>query len=177
MKKSAAKRFLVFVAIVGIFLTVIGILSIYSTPAPSMPSFNFLKGRKLTYHKVNKSRTQYNTIQDFYSFEADFDDVFPDANKELLALGFVDKTRPDPGDWTRHYFLRKGPYKRIHLTIYRRQKLGIYSTPKSSDYSSPDRYEFHIQDAWTSVMVSVEVVPWRIRFYSRLYGIINRLRP
>ena len=176
MKKVAAKRFLVFVAIVGIFLTVIGILSIYSTPAPSMPSFNFLNGRKPAYQSV-KSHLGNNITEDIYSFEADFDDVFPEANKELLALGFVDKTRPDPGDWTRHYLLRKGPYEWIHLTIYRRQKLSVYSTPESSDYSSPDRYEFHTRDGWTSVMVSVEVVPRRIRFYSWLYGIINSLRP
>jgi len=177
MKKSAVKRFLVFVAIFGILMTVIGILSSYSKPASSMPSFNFLNGRKPAYHCINNSQYQYSITQDIYSFEADFDDVFPDANKELLALGFVDKTRPDPGDWTRHYWLRKGPYEQINLTIYRRQKLGIYSTPESSDYSSPDRYEFHVRDGWTSVMVSVEVVPWRIRFYSRLYRIIYIFRP
>ena len=141
-----------------------------------MPSFEFLKGRKPEYH-CKKNLLGKKVTEDIYSFEADFDNVFPDANKELLALGFVDKTRPDPGDWTRHYWLRKGPYEQIHLTIYRRQKLGIYSTPESSDYSSPDRYEFHIRDGWTSVMVSVEVVPWRIRFYSRLYRIIYIFRP
>lgn len=176
MEKSAAKRFLVFVAIVGILMTVIGILSSYSRPEPSMLSFKFLNGRKPAYRCINNHLGNKIT-QDIYSFEADFNDIFPKANSELLALDFADKTRPISEQWHRNYSLRKGPYERIHVTIYKRQKLGVYSTPESSDYSSPDRYEFHVRDGWTSVMVSVEVVPWRIRFYSRLYGIINRLRP
>jgi len=177
MKKSAAKRFLVFVAIVGIFLTVIGILASYSIPEPSMPSFNFLNGRKPAY-QYQKSHLGNKITEDIYSFEADFDDVFSDANKELLALGFADKTRPGSEMWHRDYSLRKGPYpyERIRVRIYTRHKLSVYSTPESSDYSSPDRHEFHLQYGWTSVTISVEVVPWRIRFYSRLYGIINSLR-
>lgn len=176
MKKSAVKKVLVFVAIVGIFLTVIGFLSQSSRSGPSMPSFNFLNDRKPAY-RCKKNHLGNKITQDIYSFEADFDDVFPDANKELLALDFVDKTRSESELWHRNYLLLKGPYEKIHLTIYKRQKLGVYSTPESSDYSSPDRYVFHVQDGWTSVMVSVEVVPWRIRFYSWLYGIIYRLRP
>ena len=176
MKKSAVKRFFVLVGIVGIFLTVIGLLSHYSRPESSMPTFKFLNGQKPAYH-CKKNHLGNNITEDIYSFEADFDDVFPDANKELLALGFGDETRPDPGEWTRSYFLWKGPYEKIHVRIHRRQKLGVYSTPESSDYSSPDRYEFHIRDGWVSVDVRVEVVPRRIRFYSWLYGIINRLRP
>lgn len=164
MKKSAVIRFFVFVVITGIVLAAIGLLLHYSKPASSMPSFNFLNSRKPVYHCKNTHLGKKIT-RDIYSFEADFDDVFPDANKELLALGFADKTRPDPGPWTHDYWLRKGLYEQINVRIHRRQKLGVYSTPKSSDYSSPDRYEFHIRDGWTSVTVSVEVVPWRVRFY------------
>lgn len=168
MKKSAAKRYLAFAAIVGIFLTVIGLLSHYSRPELSMPSFNFLNGRKPAYHSINNSQTQYKTTQDIYSFEANFNDVFPEANKELLALGFVDKTRSGSELWHRDYFLLKGPYERIRVRIYTKHKLSVYSTPESSDYLSPDRHEFHIRDGWVSVSVSVEAVKWRFRLYSWL---------
>ena len=176
MKKSAVKRFLVLVGIVGIFLTVIGILSIYSASEPLIPSFNFLNSRKPAY-RYKKSRLGKNITEDIYSFEAYFDNIFPDANKELLAMGFADKTRSGSEQWHRDYSLRRGPYEWIRVRIYTKHKLSVYSTPESSDYSSPDRHEFHIQYGWVSVSVSVETVPWRIRFYSRLYGIINRLSP
>ena len=86
MKKSAVKNSLVVVVIIGIFLTAIGLLLHYSMPWPSMPSFNFLKGREPAYHCII-SQSGKKIIQDIYSFEADFDEVFPEANKELLALG------------------------------------------------------------------------------------------
>lgn len=149
----------------------------YSRLGPSMPSFNFLGGRKPSYHTISNSQTQKRITQDIYSFEADFDDVFPDANKELLALGYKDKTNPVSELWHRNYLLLKGPYERIHVTIYKRQKLSVYSTPESSDYSSPDRYEFHIQDGWVSVEVRVEAVKWRFRLYSWLSRIFYSLRP
>jgi hypothetical protein len=171
MKKSPVKSFLLYVVVVGIFLTMIGLIIHYSRQEPSMPSFSFLNGRKLAYNSTNNSRTQYRTTQDIYSFEAEFDDVFPEANKELLALGFVDKTRSGSEMWHRDYFLVKGPYEQISVRIYTKQKLSVYSTPKSSDYSSPDRHEFHIEDGWVSVSVSVMVVPHRIRFYSWIYRI------
>jgi len=168
MKKSAVKSFLAFVVVVGIFLTMIGLVIHYSRQEPSMPSFSFLNGRKPAYHSINNSPTQQRTTQDIYSFEADFDDVFPDANKELLALGFVDKTRSGSELWHRDYFLMKGPYEWIRVRIYTRHKLSVYSTPKSSDYSSPDRHEFHLQDGWVSITVSVEVVKWKFRLYDRI---------
>lgn len=162
MKKSAVKRFLAFVFIVGIFLTVIGLLLRYSRPEPSMPSFSFLGGRKPAFHSINNNHTQYRIIQDIYSFEADFNDVFPNANSELLALGFVDTTYS--GQWHRDYELRSGlPYERIRVRIYNKQKLSVYSTPESSDYSSPDRHEFQNRDGWVSVSVSVDVAKWGFR--------------
>jgi hypothetical protein len=167
MKKPAVKRFLAFVVIVGIVITVIGFLLRDSRPGLSMPSFSFLNGRKPAYHYIN-SHLQSKITQDIYSFEANFDDVFPDANKELLALGFVDKTRSGSGLWHRDYFLMKGPYEHINVRIYTRQKLSVYSTPESSDYSSPDKHEFHIRDGWVSVTVSVEVVKWKFRLYDWL---------
>ena len=176
MKKSAVKNSLVVVVIIGIFLTAIGLLLHYSMPWPSMPSFNFLKGREPAYHCII-SQSGKKIIQDIYSFEADFDEVFPEANKELLALGFADKTHPELGIWDHDYWLGKGPYEQINVRIYTKHKLSVYSTPESSDYSSPDRHEFHLQNGWISVTVSIEVVPRRIRFYSWLYSIINRLRP
>jgi hypothetical protein len=163
MKKSAVKSSLVFVIIVGIFLTMVGLLLHYSRPGPSMPSFSFLGGHKPAYHYINNSYTQYSTTQDIYSIEANFDDIFPEANKELLALGFVDKTSSGSGQWHRDYELRSGPYERIRVRIYKRQKLSVYSTPKSSDYSSPDRYEFHVRDGWISVTVSVDATKWQYR--------------
>jgi len=175
MKKSAVKRFLGFVVIAGIVLTTIGLLLHYSRPGPSMPSFNFLDGRKPVYH-CKKSHLENKITQDIYSFEADFDDVFPGANKELLALGFTDKTRPGSEMSYRDYLLLNGPYRKIRVRMYTRHKLSVYSTPESSDYTSPDRYEFYLRDGWISVDVREEVVPRRIRFYSWLYGIINRLR-
>jgi hypothetical protein len=175
MKKSVVKSSLAFIVIVGVVLTVIVLLSRYSKPGPSMPSFSFLGDRKPAYRCI-KSHLGNDITQDFYSFEADFDDVFPDANKELLALGFVDKTRPISEQWHRNYLLLKGPYEKIRVTFYKRQKLGVYSTPDSSDYSSPDRHAFHVRDGWTSVMVSVEIVPWRIRFYSVLSRIFYIFR-
>jgi len=176
MKKSAVKSSLVFAAIAGIVLALIGLLLCYSKSGPSMPSFNFLKGRKPAYRYI-KSHLGNKIRQDIYSFEADFDDVFPDANKELLALSFADKTRSGSEMWHRDYSLRKGPYKQIRVRIYTKHKLGVYSTPASSDYSSPDQHEFHIRYGWVSVSVSVETVPWRIRFYSWLSRTIYSLRP
>jgi hypothetical protein len=162
MKKTAVKRFLAFVVIVGIFLAVIGILSSYSRSEPSMPSFEFLNGRKPAYHCINNSQYQYSITQDIYSFEADSNDIFPKANSELLALGFVDMT--DTGQWHRDYELRTGlPYERIWVRIYKKHKLSVYSTPESSDYSSPDRYEFHTRDGWVSVEVRVAVAKWGLR--------------
>lgn len=163
MKKSAVKRFLAFVVIVGMVLTVIGLLLRYSRSEPSMPSFSFLNGRKPAYRSTNNSHYQYRIIQDIYSFEADFDDVFPDANKELLALGFVDKTGSGSEMWHRDYLLLNGPYERIRVRIYTKHKLSVYSTPESSDYSSPDRHEFHFRDGWVSVTVSVEAAKWGFR--------------
>jgi len=163
MKKSTFKRSLVFVVIVGIFLTMIGLMLHYSRPGPSMPSFNFLNGRKPAYHCINNSQTQQQITQDIYSFEAEFNDVFPDANKELLALGFVDRTSSGSELWHRDYSLRRGPYERIRVRIYTKHKLSVYSTPKSSDYSSSDRYEFHSRDGWVSVTISVDVAKWRHR--------------
>jgi len=162
MKKSAVKSYLAFVVIVGIFLTVTGLMLHYSRPEPSMPSFSFLGGRKSAYHSTNNSRTQYRITQDIYSFEADFDDVFPKANSELLALGFVDTT--DSGLWHRDYEFRSGlPYERIRVRIYNKHKLLVFSTPESSDYSSTDRHEFHTIDGWVSVTVSVDVAKWQHR--------------
>ena len=162
MKKSAVKRSLAFVVIVGISLTMIGLMLHYSRTEPSMPSFSFLSGRKPTYHSTNNSHYQYSITQDIYSFEADFNDVFPNANSELLALGFVDTT--DTGQWHRDYELRSGlPYERIRVRIYKKHKLSVYSTPESSDYSSPDRYEFYTRDGWVSVTVSVDVAKWGFR--------------
>lgn len=162
MKKSAVKSYLAFVVIVGIFLTVTGLMLHYSRPEPSMPSFSFLGGRKPAYHITNNSRTQYRITQDIYSFEADFDDVFPKANSELLALGFVDTT--DSGLWYRDYELRSGlPYERISVRIYKKHKLLVFSTPESSDYSSPDQYEFQNRDGWVSVEVRVAVAKWGFR--------------
>jgi hypothetical protein len=162
MKKSAVKKNFAFVVIVGIVLTAIGILSIYSTPAPSIPSFNFLDGRKPAYRNTNNSQYQYSITQNIYSFEADFDDVFPDANKELLALGFVDTT--DSGLWHSDYEIRSGlPYERISVRIYKKHKLLVYLTPESSDYSSPDRYQFQNRDGWVSVEVRVAVAKWGLR--------------
>jgi hypothetical protein len=177
MKKSAVKRYSAFAVLVGIILIVIGLLLHYSRPEPSMPSFSFLGGQKPAYHSINNSQTQYRTTQDIYSFEAEFNDVFPDANKELLALGFVDRTSSGSELWHRDYSLRRGPYELIRVRIYTKHKLSVYSTPKSSDYSSPDRHEFHLQDGWVSVTVSVEAVKWRIRFYSWLYRIFYIIRP
>jgi len=117
-----------------------------------------------------------NITEDIYSFEADFDDVFPDANKELLALGFADKTRSGSEMWHRDYLLLNGSYERIWVSIHKRHKLGVYSTPKSSDYSSPDQYEFHYREGWVSVEVRVETVKWKIRFLDRLNRIIYNLR-
>ena len=168
MKKSPVKSFLAFVIVVGIFLTMIGLIIHYSRQEPSMPSFSFLSGRKPAYHNINNSLTQRRIAQDIYSFEANFDDVFPGANKELLALGFVDKTSSGSELWNRDYFLVKGPYEHIRVRIYTRHKLSVYSTPKSSDYSSPDRHEFHLQDGWVSITVSVEVVKWKFRLYDRI---------
>jgi hypothetical protein len=176
MKKSAVKISLVVFAVVGIFLTVIGLVLNYSMPGPSMPSFNFLGERKPVY-QCKKSHLGNNITEDIYSFEANFDDVFPDANKELLALCFADKTHSGSEMWHRDYLLLNGPYEKIRVRIYTKHKLSVYSTPESSDYSSPDRHEFHLRNGWVSVTVSIEVVPRRIRFYSWLYGIINRLRP
>jgi hypothetical protein len=176
MKKSAVKRFFVLVGIVGIFLTMIGLLSHCSRPRSSMPSFNFLDGRKPVYH-CKKSHLENNITEDIYSFEADFDDVFPDANTELLALGFADKSRSGSEMSYRDYLLLNGPYGKIRVRMYTRHKLSVYSTPESSDYTSPDRYEFYLRDGWVSVKVSVETVPRRIRFYSWLYGIFHRLHP
>jgi hypothetical protein len=175
MKKSAVKSTFVVFAIVGIFLIVIALIIHYSMPGPSMPSFSFLNGRKPAYHCI-KSQLGNKIIQDIYSFEADFDEVFPEANKELLALGFADKTSSEPGVWDHNYWLRKGLYEQINVRIHKRQKLGVYSNPESSDYSSPDQYVFHVRDGWTSVTVSIQVVLRQIRFYSWLYSIINRLR-
>jgi len=165
MKKSPVKSFLAFVVVVGIFLTMIGLIIHYSRQEPSMPSFSFLSGRKPAYHTINNSLKQQRITQDIYSFEAEFDDVFPDANRELLALGFVDKTRTGSELWHRDYFLMKGPYEGIRVRIYTKHKLSVYSTPESSDYSSPDRHEFHIQDGWVSVTVSVKVVKWKFQLY------------
>jgi hypothetical protein len=176
MRKSAVKTSLVVVAIVGIFLTGIGLFLHYSRPGPSMPSFNFLGDRKPAY-QCKKSHLGNKITEDIYSFEAEFDDVFPDANRELLALGYKDKTNPVLALWNRNYLLLNGPYEKISVRIYKRQKLGVYSTPESSDYSSPDQYVFHIRDGWTSVSVSVEVVPRRIWFYAWLYRIFHSLRP
>jgi hypothetical protein len=176
MKKSAVRSSLVVVAIAGIFLSVIALVLLYSMPGPSMPSFNFLGDRKPAY-QCKKSHLGNNITEDIYSFEADFNDVFPDANKELLALGYKDKTSPALALWNRDYLLLKGPHKKISVRIHKRQKLGVYSTPESSDYSSPERYEFHIRDGWVSIEVRVEVVKWRIRLYAWLYGIFHRLRP
>lgn len=163
MKKTAVKSLLVFVAVVGISLIAVGLLLVYSRPAHSLPSFNFLGGQKPEYHRKYNNQTQYRTTQDIYSFEVDFDDIFPDANKELLALGFVDKTRSESEQWHRDYLLLNGPNDRIRVRIYKRQKLSVYSTPKQSDYSSPDRYEFHVRDGWVSVTVSVDAAKWRYR--------------
>lgn len=176
MKKSAVKIYLVVVAIAGIFLIVIALVLHYSIPGLSMPSFSFLNGRKPAYHCI-KSQSGYKITQDIYSFEADFDEVFPEANKDLLALGFADKTHSGSEMWHRDYLLLNGPYERIRVRIYTKHKLSVYSTPESSDYSSPDRHEFHLRNGWVSVTVSIEVVPRRIRFYSWLYRIISRLRP
>jgi hypothetical protein len=177
MKKSAVKRFFVLVVIVGIFLTVIGLPLHYSRAGPLMPSFNFLNGRKPVAHIRDNGKMQYSMTQDIYSFEADFNNVFPNANKELLDLGFVDKTRSGSELWHRDYFLLKGPYEQIRVRIYTKHKLSVYSTPASSDYSSPDRHEFHMRDGWISVTVSVEAVKWKIRFLDRLNRIIYSLRP
>jgi hypothetical protein len=172
MKKSAVRNSLVVVAIVAIFMTMIALVSHYSMPVSSMPSFNFLGDRKPAYHTMNNSQTQKRITQDIYSFEANFDDIFLDANKELLTLGFVDKTHSGSELWHRDYSFLNGPYEQIRVRIYTRHKLSVYSSPKSSDYSSPDRHEFHLRDGWISVTVSVEVVPWRIRFYSWLSRIL-----
>ena len=164
MKKSPVKSFLVYVVVVGIFLTMIGLILNYSRQKPSMPSFSFLNGRKPAAQIKDNDKQQYMTM-DIYSFEAEFDDVFPEVNKELLALGFVDKTPSESGLWNRDYFLVKGPYERIRVSIYTRHKLSVYSTPESSDYLSPEKHEFHIRDGWVSVSVSVEAVKWRFRLY------------
>jgi hypothetical protein len=181
MKKSAVKSYLALVVIAGIFLTVIALILHYSSLGPLMPSFNFLNGRKPVAHIRDNGKTQYSTqysmTRDIYSFEADFNDVFPCANKELLALGYKDRTNHVSAPWGRNYLLLNGRHEQIWVAVYKKYKLSVYSTPESSDYSSPDRHEFHLQNGWVSVTVSIEVIPRRIRFYSWLYGIINRLRP
>lgn len=175
MKKSAVKSSLVVVAIVGIFLTVIALVLHYSRPGPSMPSFRFINGRKPVAHIRDKGKTQYSMTRDIYSFRADFNDVFPDANKELLALGYKDKTNPTSAPWSHNYLLLNARYEQTWVTIYKKYKLSVYSNPESSDYSSPDQYVFHVRDGWVSVSISVMVVPWRIRFYSWLCRIFYRL--
>jgi hypothetical protein len=128
-------------------------------------------------HIIDNGKTQYSMTQDIYSFEADFNDVFPCANKELLALGYKDKTNPASALLDHNYLLLNGRYEQIWVTIYKKHKYSIYSTPESSDYSSPDRHVFHIRDGWVSVSISVMVVPWRIRFYSWLCQIFYSLHP
>lgn len=162
MKKSAVKRSLAFVVIVGIFLTVIGLLLRNSRSGPSMPSFSFLSGRKPAFHSKNNSQTMYRITNDIYSFEADFNNVCLNANAELLALGFVDTTQPIL--YCREYVFRgKLPYELVHVRISDNQKLTVYSTPESSKYSSPERHAFHYRDGWVSVEVTVEVAKWRFR--------------
>jgi len=162
MKKSAVKRFLAFVVIVGMVLAVIGLLLRYSRPEPSMPSFSFLGDRKPAAHSKNNSQTLYRITKDIYSFEADFNEVCLNANTELLALGFVDTTQPVL--YCREYELRSGlPYELVSVRIWDNQKLLVYSTSESSDYSSPERHGFDHRDGWVSVEVTVEVAKWRFR--------------
>ena len=140
-----------------------------------MPSFNFLGDRKPVAHIRDNGKTHM--TQDVYSFEADFNDVFPGINKELLALGYKDKTNPASALLDHNYLLLNGRYEQIWVTIYKKHKYSIYSTPESSDYSSPDRHVFHIRDGWVSVSILVMVVPLRIRFYSWLCQIFYSLHP
>ena len=156
MKKSVVKRSLAVVIIVGIFLTLVGLLVWYSRSRPPIPSFRFLSGQGSALHVKDKRKSLYRTTRDIYSFEADFNDVCADANAELTALGFVDETPLGHESSRRVYSLQKKvPGESVWIRILDKHKIAVYSTPESSEYSSPELHAYHYRDGWVSVEVKI----------------------
>jgi hypothetical protein len=157
----------IFLAILFVVLALLG-LWISSLSSLSLMSFDFLNGRAVTAcieHDPRKSPFPvtcasgapiYHSWIQYYSFEADFNDVCKAADAELLALGF-----------------------KTHTISVERQKLRVYTLSKATSSKTVivfDRQRFVgsprvrllqplVADGWVTVKISRGRLPlWPPRY-------------
>jgi hypothetical protein len=170
----------IFLAVLVVGLVLLGLWISSLRPSPLM-SFDFLKGRAVVVrveHDPRKSpfasiHEYYSWVQ-YYSFEADFNDVCKAAGAELLALGFRARTHSIEGYKHRIYILNEATSGKTVIIFDRQRLVGPPSAqlPKSSIAGAYGRER---RDGWVTVKVERGRIPlWPPRYL--LYRLKRRLQ-
>ncbi|MBN2590320.1 MAG: hypothetical protein JXA96_10695 [Sedimentisphaerales bacterium] len=171
MKKSSIKKICAaFVVIIFIVITISLDTSEY------LPSYQFCSERgKFVRVRTSDSGPLFKVQQIIYScsFEADFNDICTQADKELSALGYISDSPLFQTD-ARVYQLNGNSQKDfILVTIFDNRKYEKYDPDKSSGYYSQDN-EFSYQDGWVSVQV--EEIKTQKKYISIIKQIFYKMR-
>ncbi len=163
MKKSLTKKICACVLIIIIMVMIL----LFLKSSQSVPHFKFLDGKgTLTKLDIQDKRTSRETNINYYcSFEADYNDIYEKAKKELPESGLLNADNPATDYGGRMYCWRYPDSDEMVTVALHENRVLIVNNEKKD----LDRFQTDKMEGWITVIVlKSKKQNWLIYNYNKL---------